>query len=174
MAVLLQGLLPRIYPGLPFLCVSHEGKQDLEKSIPRKLAAWREPGVRFVIVRDKDSGDCRRVKDSLYSLCRQGRREDSLIRIACHELEAWYLGDADALANAFGDEWLRGLARKARFRDPDSVVRPSDVIQKLVPEFQRVTGARLMAQHLSRDGNRSRSYQVLLEGIDAVGAFQGQ
>ena len=174
MAVLLQGLLPRIYPDLPFLCVSHEGKQDLEKSIPRKLAAWREPGVRFVIVRDKDASDCRRVKDSLYSLCRQGCREDSLIRIACHELEAWYLGDTDALADAFGDESLRGPARKARFRDPDSVVRPSEVIQKLVPEFQRVTGARLMAQHLSRDGNRSRSYQVLLEGIDAVGAFQGQ
>ena len=28
---------------LSFLCVAHEGKQDLEKSIPRKLRAWREP-----------------------------------------------------------------------------------------------------------------------------------
>ena len=95
MAVLFEGLLPRIYPDLPFLCISHEGKQDLEKSIPRKLRAWQEPGVRFVIVRDKDEGDCRRVKARLYSLCQTGRREDSLIRIACHELEAWYLGDTE-------------------------------------------------------------------------------
>ena len=172
MAVLLEGLLPRIYPDLPFLCISHEGKQDLEKSIPRKLKAWQEPGVRFVIVRDKDEGDCRRVKATLRSLCQAGRREDSLIRIACHELEAWYLGDTEALTNAFGDESLRGLNRKARFRDPDSVSRPSEAIRRLVPEFQKVSGARLMAQHLSRDGNRSRSYQVLLEGIDEIGGFQ--
>ena len=172
MAVLLEGLLPRIYPDLPFLCISHEGKQDLEKSIPRKLKAWQEPGVRFVIVRDKDEGDCRRVKAALYSLCQEGCREDSLVRIACHELEAWYLGDTQALANAFGNESLRGLGRKARLRDPDTVSQPSDAIRKLVPEFQKVSGARLMAQHLSRDGNRSRSYQVLLEGVDAIGGFQ--
>ena len=94
MAVLLEGLLPRLYPDLPFQCVSHEGKNDLEKSIPRKLRAWREPGVRFVIIRDNDGSDCRRVKNSLYSLCQEGSREDSLIRIACQELEAWYLGVA--------------------------------------------------------------------------------
>jgi hypothetical protein len=29
-----------------------------------------------------------------------------------------------------------------------------------------------MAQHLARDGNRSRSYQVLLEGIEAIGGGQ--
>ena len=172
MAVLLEGLLPRVYPDLPFLCISHEGKQDLEKSIPRKLKAWQEPGVRFVIVCDKDEGGCRQVKTRLYSLCQAGGREDSLIRIACHELEAWYLGDTEALASAFGDESLRELSRKAKFRDPDSVSRPSDAIHKLVPEFQKVLGARLMAQYLSRDGNRSRSYQVLLEGIDAIGGFQ--
>ena len=44
MKVLLEGLLPRLFPELPFLCIPHQGKQDLEKSIPRKLRAWREPG----------------------------------------------------------------------------------------------------------------------------------
>ena len=44
MKVLLDGLLPRLFPGLPFLCVPHGGKNDLEKSLPRKLRAWREPG----------------------------------------------------------------------------------------------------------------------------------
>ena len=103
MAVLLEGLLPLLYPGLPFQCVSHEGKNDLEKSIPRKLRAWREPGVRFVIIRDNDGGDCRRVKE-------------------------------------------------------------------LVPEFQKVSGARRVAPHLTRDGNRSRSYQALLAGVETLAA----
>ncbi len=37
MQVLLDGLLPRLFPGLLFQCVPHEGKADLERSIPRKL-----------------------------------------------------------------------------------------------------------------------------------------
>ena len=36
---LLNGLLPRLYPDLTFLCLAHEGKSDLERSIPRKLRA---------------------------------------------------------------------------------------------------------------------------------------
>ena len=47
MKALLDGLLPRLFPDLLFQCVPHDGKGDLEKSIPRKLRAWREPGVRF-------------------------------------------------------------------------------------------------------------------------------
>jgi hypothetical protein len=38
--ILLEGLLPRFFPDLSFLCIPHEGKQDLEKSFPRKLRAW--------------------------------------------------------------------------------------------------------------------------------------
>ena len=168
MTVLLEGLLPRLFPGLAFQCVPHGGKNDLEKSIPRKLRAWQEPGVRFAIVRDNDGGDCRRLKRSLSSLCDDGRRNDSLVRIVCQELEAWYLGDPDALADAFGRESLRGLGRKARFRDPDAVPRPSEALRTLVPKFQKVSGARLMAQHLSRDRNRSRSYQALLAGVESL------
>ena len=47
MRVLLDGLLSRLFPGLLFQCVPHEGKHDLERSIPRKLRAWGEPGVRL-------------------------------------------------------------------------------------------------------------------------------
>ena len=169
MAVLLDGLLPRLYPDLTFLCIPHDGKNDLGKSIPRKLRAWREPGAKFAIVRDNDGGDCQRLKSSLYSLCQAGRRDDSLIRIACQELEAWYLGDPDALADAFGRESLRGLWRKARFRDPDTVSQPSEAIRKLVPGFQKVSGARLMARYLSRDRNRSRSYHALMAGVESLG-----
>jgi hypothetical protein len=54
MKVLLDQMLPRLLPELSFLCVAHDGKHDLEKSVPRKLRAWREPGVRFVVIRDND------------------------------------------------------------------------------------------------------------------------
>ena len=62
MRALLDGWLPRLFPGWVdgqhFQCVPHEGKSDLDRSISRKLAAWRIPGDRFVIVRDNDSANC--------------------------------------------------------------------------------------------------------------------
>ena len=165
MQVLLDGLLPRLFPGLDFRCIPHEGNADLEQSIPRKLRAWREPGVRFVVVRDNDGGDCRARKEQLLQLCRQGGREDTLVRIVCQELESWYFGDTDALAAAFDDRNLRGIANRARYRNPDDIPKPSRAIKSLVPGFQKIAGARAMSGWLSRDGNRSHSFAVFLAGV---------
>lgn len=167
MKVLLDGLLPRLFPHLSFLCVPHEGKQDLEKSIPRKLRAWREPGARFCVIRDNDGADCKRLKENLVALCADGGRETTLVRIACQELEAWYFGAPDALAATYEDESLRRIGRRARYRDPDAIVQPAKALAKLVPEFQKVSGARRLAQALTRE-NRSRSFAALIGGIEGL------
>ena len=167
MKILLDGLLPRVFPGLAFLCVSHEGKQDLEKSIVRKLKAWREPGVRFVIVCDNDGGDCRLTKQQLSRLCEEAERPDSIVQIVCQELEAWYFGSPTALAQAFEREDLTTIGAKARFRDPDRIQQPSKALAELIPEFQKVGGARRMAKHLTKD-NRSGSFRILLSGIGRI------
>ena len=128
--------------------------------------------MHFVVLRDNDRGDCRQLKHRLAGLCQDGGREDTLIRIACQELEAWYLGEPDALADEFGNERLRDIGAKARYRDPDAVVRPSADLEDLVPEFQKVSGARRMAARLSREGNRSRSFQVLIEGLERLSTLR--
>ena len=168
MKTLLDGLLPRLLPGIQFICVPHEGKQDLEKSIPRKLRAWKEPGVCFVVVRDNDGGDCYTLKKRLLELCVESERSDALVRLACQELEAWYFGDSSALAVAFGNARLNGIERKARYRDPDAIQKPSIELSRLVPEFQKVSGARRMARYLSRNGNRSHSFQVFMDTVERV------
>ena len=170
---LLIGLLPRLFPDMNFICLAHEGKSDLEKSIPRKLRAWREPGVRFVILRDNDGGDCLLLKQRLMQSCRAAGRPDTIVRIVCQELEAWYLGDPDALADAFVKESLRRIGRKARFRDPDAVQQPSDALKRLVPGFRKVSGAKSMAGLLTRERNSSKSFQVLLSGLDRLYAELG-
>lgn len=168
MKELIEGLLPRLFPDMSFICISHDGKSHLERSVPRKLRAWREPGVRFVVMRDKDRSDCVETKRNLARMCADAGRPDTLVRIVCEELEAWYLGDPDALADAFGDEKLRGIGRRARFRDPDTVRQPSSEVSRLAPEFQKTGGARKMAQFLSRERNASRSFQVLMSGLDRI------
>ena len=165
---LLDGLLPRIFPKLRFHCVPHNGKDDLDDNIPTILRRWQEPGARFVVVRDNDNGNCIKLKEELKRLCRQGRREDTLIRLVCQELECWYLSEPSALAEAYGDERLRNIRRWVRFRDPESRAKPSDDIRKLIPAFQKTDGARRMAQHLTREGNRSHSFAILLSGIEKL------
>lgn len=168
MKILLEELLPRLVPGMPFICIPHEGKQDLEKSIPRKLRAWREPGARFVVVRDNDGGDCHLLKESLAEICIAAGRPDSVVRIACQELEAWYFGEPAAMAEAFGDPRLKYIGKKARYRDSDIIPKPSREIVGLVPEFQKISGARRIAPHLTREGNHSRSFQVTIEAIERL------
>jgi hypothetical protein len=168
MKVLLDGILPRLFPGIQFLCIPHEGKQDLEKSIPRKLRAWKEPGVRFVVVRDNDNVDCISLKESLLELCKDAGRTDSLVRIACQELEAWYFGEPQSLAAAYNRPELAQIGNRARYREPDSMHKPSEELSKLIPEFQKVSGARRMSEFLQCANNSSPSFQVFYQGIRSL------
>ena len=168
MQLLLEGFLPRIFPNISIHCIPHRGKDDLEKNIPILLRNWRTPDVRFVVVRDNDNANCLELKEHLKTLCQQGRREDTLIRIVCQELEGWYLSEPAALAEAFGDDKLRDIGRRARYRQPESRAKPSDDLRKLIPAFQKTDGARRMAQHLTRDGNRSHSFAVFLNGVERL------
>ncbi len=168
MQILLEGLMPRLFPGAPFLCIPHAGKTDLERSIRNTLRNWRVPGDRFVIMRDSDGADCINVKENIRLLCHEGRREDTLIRIVCQELEAWYLGDPDAMAVAFNDERLRGIGNRPRYYHPDGIVKPSNHIERFVGVYGKIAGARLMAQHMTLESNRSHSFGVFVSGIEKM------
>lgn len=173
MKELLDGLLPRVFPGLSFLCIPFEGKKDLELSIPKQLRGWRKPGDRFVIVRDNDGGDCIALKQRLRGFCQQTGHDDALIRIVCQELEAWYLGEPDAMAAAFDDERLRNIGNRRNYRCPDSRLKPSEDVQRLCRGFQKIDGARRIANHLTREGNRSPSFQAFLDGVGRLQSSRG-
>jgi hypothetical protein len=173
MKLLLEGLLPRLMPGWVagehFLCVAHQGKSDLDLSIPRKLKAWQFPADRFVILRDNDAADCKVVLKKIKALCTVAGRPDTLVRLACQELEAWYLGDLDAVASAFDHPKANTPGLRKKYADPDGWQKPSVEIQRLVPGFQKGAGARAMAQHLRDPGyNRSHSYGKFVTGLQRV------
>lgn len=176
MKTLLLGLLPRLFPGWieheHFVCVPHEGKSDLDKSIPTKLKAWRIPGDRFVIVRDNDNADCVDLKARLRKICIANGRPETLIRLVCQELESWYVGDIQALALAF-DPLLDTPALRKRFTGPDSWQKPSKELERLIPEFQKGIAARLMAQHLRGTGNLSHSFNVFVDGLKCMAGQMG-
>lgn len=176
MKVLLLGLLPRLFPGWVehehFVCIPHEGKSDLDKSIPTKLKAWRVPGDRFVIVRDNDNAHCVDLKAHLLRICKANGRPDTLVRLVCQELESWYIGDIEALAIAF-DPLLDASALRKRFAEPDVWQKPSRELERLIPEFQKGSGARLMAQNLRETGNLSHSFNIFVNGLKRIAGEMG-
>ncbi|WP_082853042.1 DUF4276 family protein [Bordetella ansorpii] len=169
MRTLLDAWLPRLFPGwvdgVHFQCIPHEGKTDLDRSISRKLAAWRIPGDRFVVVRDNDAADCMKLKANLRERCEQSGRKDTLIRLVCQELESWYLGDLAALARAFDVPKIDSPANRKRYAEPDSWQKPSLEVKRLAPAFQKSSGARAMALHLNPGANRSHSLRVFESGV---------
>jgi hypothetical protein len=64
---------------------------------------------------------------------------------------------------------LRAIGAKARYRDPDSLKKPSEHLVRLYPDFQKVAGARSMAPYLSYRRNKSTSFRALIDGIARIG-----
>ena len=166
---MLRGLLPRILdPRVQPRLIALEGRQDLEKQMVRRMCGYVNPHARFIVLRDQDSApDCKRVKAKLLELCAQaGRQAVSLVRIACHELESFYLADLRAVEMAFG---LNGLVRHqktARFRAADRVDSPSRELEKLTQgTYQKVSGSRRIGPHLDIANARSASFRNLIAGV---------
>lgn len=164
---MLEGLLPRILPAdarIHYLVF--RGKQDLEKNLVRRLRGWQLPDSVFVVMRDQDSGSCHAVKQKLADLCQQSGKDDVLIRVACHELESFYLGDLSAVEKGLGIKGIAAKQNNRKFRNPDNLGNPSEEIGRLTGgEYQKVAGSRAIGQHLDPMRNRSHSFNVLLSGI---------
>lgn len=168
--MLTEGLLPKLVPNhIKICCIPFEGKQDLEKRVGLKLRAWLNPNAVFVVLRDKDSGNCILTKEKLRGICDEAGKPQALIRIACHELESWYLGDLQAVEVGLG---IKGIAKKQenqKFRTPDNLANAKQELKKLTKnEYQQVGGSRLIGPHLNPKNNQSHSFRVFVEGIHKI------
>jgi hypothetical protein len=97
---LLESLLPRVLQeGTHCRFIPFEGKQDLEKQLMRRIRGYQNEQARFIVLRDQDSHpDCKAVKAKLLELCEQsGKAARCLVRVACRELETFYLGNLQAV-----------------------------------------------------------------------------
>lgn len=166
--IMLEGILPRLIDAdIDVRYVVFEGKQDLEKNLVKRLRFWQTPNTDFIVLRDQDSADCREVKRQLQKLCAQAGRPDVLVRVACRELESFYLGDLLAVEQGLN---LKGLAKQQarhKFREPDQLGNPVQELKRLTAGcYQKLQGSRDIAPYLRLQGeSRSRSFNVLIAGV---------
>jgi len=167
-AAMLEGLLPKIIPAnVTTRFITFEGKQDLEKQLIKRLRGYRNPNALFVVVRDQDAQpDCKVVKRRVARLCRNAGRSSVLVRIACRELEAFYLGDLVAVERGLGCSGIARQQQTRRFRAPDQVVSPKKELRSLTGRrYQPVAGSRAIGEHLDPENDRSHSFHNLVLGI---------
>ena len=163
---MLEGLLPKILPDyIRYRCIVFEGKQDLEKQMVRRIRGYRMPGARFVVLRDKDSGDCLATKATLAAKCAEAQKPDAVVRIACHELESWYLADLAAVEAGLEVNGLARLQGKNPYRVPDTLPSPSRKLKEIAPCYQKVGGSRAIGPHLDPENTRSTSFRHFVKTV---------
>lgn len=146
---------------------SFEGKSDLQKNIPSKvkfLSNWNHEAVGVVIMQDQDSSDCKILKQKLLDICDQNGNCPKLIRIICRELESWYLGDFLAVSKAYPSFKNQNYINKSKFRIPDNC-NAFDELKKILPEFQKVGGAKKIAPFININENKSESFKQTVTGL---------
>lgn len=172
-AEVLKLLLPKILPAPwaldeNYFVRAHNGKSDLLRSIPNKLRGFGQftgQTTGFVIVHDQDSNDCRELKQQLVQLCNEHSSNNIrfLVRIVCHELEAWYLGDKNALSHVFPHHRIN--PKSAKFRDPDTCINPKLELKRIVGAYSQIAAAREIGQYMDIEDNRSESFRQFVSGV---------
>ena len=168
---LLNALLPRLLPEtVAYRCLVFEGKQDLEQQMVRRMRGYRVPHARFVVLRDQDSADCHAVKEELKRKCAEAHHPDAVVRIACRELESWYLADLSAVERGLDRPGLSNLQGKRLYRNPDHAMSPSRMLTRLAPVYQKVSGSRAIGPHLDLENSRSRSFLHFVTAVRRLAA----
>ena len=166
----LRGILPKILTDdykIDINCFirAHRGKSDLKKSIPRKMRAYHRYGypVKVLIIHDQDSNDCRKLKKELIEACGI-TTIPYIIRIACKELENWYLGQLTAIERVYPETKASLLAKKAKYRNPD-LLHGEDELNSMTRNFSKIQAAREISRYIEIDNNTSPSFNHTIKAI---------
>ncbi len=186
----LRHLLPKLLRGRARAKVVNLGsKYKLLKVLDDRLAAYRvriDKGedLRIVVLVDRDDNDCRKLKRQLERAARASHLptktrpdDDGLIlvlnRIVIEELESWFIGDPVALRTAFPK--LPAIGENSGiFRNPDNggswealhrFLKRHGIYKSSYPKIE---AARKIAPYLDISRNRSNSFKIFCQGVEAL------
>lgn len=166
----LKHILPKLgFDGRNSRVIAFDGVGDLENALPNQLRALDPNRTRVLVLRDNDNGDCHRTKAKLVQMAHgAGMQYAAKVRIVCQMLEAWFIGDANALAAS--RHLAKPVPRRLKSCDPDAQQDPKRELRRLRPGYNAITGARAIAPHLSVSDNRSASFNITVRAIIELSA----
>jgi hypothetical protein len=154
----------RIYP--------HQGKNDLITALKKTLPSIsRIPDSKILITIDQDKNDCILLKNEIQQIIELQCVCDFKIRIICRELESWYLGDMNAIENAFPRFKSENYKNKSYYRNVDKIFSPNLEVLKIIPEYKqykrlpKIEVAKRISPFLELEGNKSSSFNNTIKAI---------
>ena len=184
----LKTILPKILSSdVTFGFLVFEGKDDLLNNLLARLKGyrWIPDDWRIIVLIDEDRRDCHELKAKLEKTAHEAGfvtkssaapNEDFQVvsRLAIEELEAWFFGDVEALHAAY-PKVPENLQSKAKYRYPDAIQGgTSEALERLLIQkkyfkgrIPKPTVARNISQFMEPSRNRSKSFQVFVEGLKA-------
>ncbi|MDR0802630.1 hypothetical protein [Fluviicola sp.] len=165
-------ILPKIIPGISYRIYPHQGKQDLHKALKTTIPSISKiPGSRILITRDQDNQDCKDVKNDLAQVLDGKCVCPYSIRIVCRELESWFLGDLNAIKQAYPRFKPEQHIGKADFKNVDLIAIPKNYLLRIIPEYHnaetlpKLETSSKISQFLDLDNNTSMSFQFTISAI---------
>jgi len=183
----LQKLLPKIVgQEVSFRIITHQGKKDLIKNIPKKLRAyskWITNEIKIVVLVDLDRDDCGELKLKLNNAAEDAGLKiktsigelssdfQVLNRIAIEELESWFLGDKKAIHKSYNKVSEKEL-NKSKYSNPDAIANTWEELERILKKFKyypsglaKIQNARIIAENMDVNNNLSKSFNVFRDGL---------
>ena len=187
--VALKIILPKILPeDIYYTFHVFEGRPDLLGKLSDRLKGyklWIPDDWRIMVLIDEDRADCRELKARLEEAAHNAGfvtkssappegNFQVVNRLVIEELEAWFFGDVEALRTAY-PRVSKNLQYQARYRNSDAITGGThEALDRLLRRLKyhrggllKTTVAQNIAQHMEPCRNRSRSFQVFVEGLKA-------
>ena len=187
-----EGALKHLLPKILLKDVSYEfhtfqGRDEMLKELPTRLKGeqWIPDNWRIIVLIDEDRRDCHKLKAYLEKAAHEAGfvtksgaapNEDFQVvnRLAIEELEAWFFGDVEAIHAAYPKIPIN-LQSKAKYRNSDAIRGgTSEALENLLIQknyytnrISKPTVAEKIARHMEPSRNRSKSFQVFVEGLKA-------
>ena len=184
----LKAILPKILSNdVTFDFLVFEGKDDLLNNLSARLMGyqWIPDDWRIFVLIDEDRQNCHELKATLERAAYEAgfvTKSNAALnesfqvvnRLAIEELEAWFFGDVEAMHAAYPRIPIN-LQSKARYRNPDAIRGGTyEALEHLLIQsnyyqerVHKPTVAQNIAQHMEPSRNRSKSFQVFVEGLKA-------
>ena len=184
----LQYILPKVFADdVSYEFHISEGKGDLLNNLSTLLKGyqWIPNDWRIIVLIDEDRRNCHELKAYLEKAAHEaGFVTKSSVapngdfqvvnRLAIEELEAWFFGDVEALHTAY-PRIPKTLQYQRKYRNPDAIQGGTyEALERLLIQqnyfrerIPKPTVAQNIAQHMEPSRNRSKSFQVFVEGIKA-------
>lgn len=180
-------LMPKILPPqTTWTAIVFQGKADLLKNLEARLKgyrSWIPSDYRIAVLIDEDRENCQELKARLEEAARsaglstktqpEGGQFTVLNRIAVEELEAWLVGDPQAVHAAY-PRVSKHFGGNRTFRNPDQVAGGTwEAVQRLLQKAGYYSGglpkiefARSVGKQMEPSRNVSPSFNCFIQGLN--------